>query len=347
MAGEAQARLMLSEHDEALLAGQRALELAAEVDAIAPEAAAEVEAVTHGTIGIVLRLRHRNDAAAGHFRQAVAAARFVGAHHRAARCMFNLGALHLEQGELAEAFTVLDDAATQMRATGDSYALGRVLHAIATIHYYRGELAEAVRLYQDAGALKRQVGDVQGVANSEHSLALALRALGRVDEALEMLERIVTSPVGHAEPWARANYLDSYAVSLLIAGRVDDCVPPLREALDLARRTGGLFEPIVEHHLAMALLVAGGPELAEELAARPLPGGRELLDLQCEARLLRALVHWHRGDTGAVSATADELAGWMAATGCYLYRGLPARLVEAAADPPPLADLPRLLLRHA
>jgi len=345
-ASEAQARLMLSEHDEALLAGQRALDLAAEVGTIAPELAAEVETIAHSTIGILLRLRHRYHEAAGHLRHAIAAARLVGAHHRAARCMFNLGAMQLEEGELAEAFAVLDDAAVQMRATGDSYALGRVLHAIATIHHYRGELAEALRLFDEARALKRQVGDVQGVASSDQSRALTLRALGRVDEALEILEQLVTSPVGHAEPWARAIYLDSYATTLLIAGRGDEAVPPLREALDLARRTGGLFEPTIEQHLAMALLVLGEPDLAEQVAARPLPDGREMLDVQLQARLLRCLVLLHRREIPAVLAAADELARWMAATGVYMYRGLPTRLAATAADPPPPAELPRLLLRH-
>src|SRR6266545_4463694 len=232
------------------------------------------------------------------------------------------------------------------RTTGDSYALGRVLHAIATIHHYRGELAEALRLFDEARALKRQVGDVQGVASSDQSRALTLRALGRVDEALEILEQLVTSPVGHAEPWARAIYLDSYATTLLIAGRGDEAVPPLREALDLARRTGGLFEPTIEQHLAMALLVLGEPDLAEQVAARPLPDGREMLDVQLQARLLRCLVLLHRREIPAVLAAADELARWMAATGVYMYRGLPTRLAATAADPPPPAELPRLLLRH-
>ncbi len=140
--------------------------------------------------------------------------------------------------------------------------------------------------------------------------------------------------------------MDSYATTLLIAGRGDEAVPPLREALDLARRTGGLFEPTIEQHLAMALLVLGEPDLAEQVAARPLPDGREMLDVQLQARLLRCLVLLHRREIPAVLAAADELARWMAATGVYMYRGLPTRLAATAADPPPPAELPRLLLRH-
>jgi tetratricopeptide (TPR) repeat protein/transcriptional regulator with XRE-family HTH domain len=345
-ASQAAARLMLSEHDEALLAGRHALDLAAEVAAMAPELAAEVESVAHAVVGILSRLRKRDDEAVDHFRRAIAAARLIGAHHRAARGMFNLGAMWVDRGELAEGRKVLEDAAAQFRLTGDSYALGRVLHALATVHHYRGELAEAVELFDEACALKRQVGDVQGLATSEHSRALTLRTLGRVDEALEVLERVVTSPAGHAEPWARASYLDSYATALLIAGRVGEAVAPLREALDLARSTGGMFEPMIELHLAMALLVTGEPELAEELAARPLPGDRVTLEARCEARLLRAMVAVSRGDTAAVLAAADEIARWMATTGFQTYRGVAARLVTAAAAPPPLAELPALMLRH-
>jgi hypothetical protein len=76
-----------------------------------------------------------------------------------------------------------------------------------------------------------------------------------------------------------------------------------------------------------------------------------MLEMQFDARLLRALVALSRGDTAAVLAAADEIERWTAATGFQVYRGLPARLAVAAAatdagSPPPLAELVASLLRH-
>src|SRR5207253_10103131 len=118
-----------------------------------------------------------------HLREAVAVARSVGLHHRAGRCLFNLGALAWEQGGVDAADSLYEEAAVEMRATGDTFGLARVLHARANVLSWHGEQVAAVAMFEQACALKRQVGDVQGLASSEQSLALALRALGRVDEA--------------------------------------------------------------------------------------------------------------------------------------------------------------------
>jgi hypothetical protein len=68
-----------------------------------------------------------------------------------------------------------------------------------------------------------------------------------------------------------------------------------------------------------------------------------MLDLQCDARLLRLLLLMTRGEIPAMVAAAGDLTRWMEATGFLMYRGAPGRLVAAAAAPPPPADLPRLL----
>jgi tetratricopeptide (TPR) repeat protein len=340
---EAQARLQLSEHDEALRVAERALDLATELAEIAPDPTAAVAAHAHSTIGIVLRLRKRYEEAADHLSTAAATARRVGLHHRAGRCLFNLGAIRLEQGDFDRARAVMDQAADEMRTTGDTYGLARVLHGIAVIHEFQGESSTALALYDEACALKEQLGDAQGLANSRHSRALTLRSLGRVDEALTAFEQILASPAGHSEPWARASYLDSYATTLLVAGRIDEAPRLLREAMELARNTGGLYTKVTECHLALALLAGGEPELARKLAAEELPARNEQPDTQLDARLLRAAVALYHRDGPAVLAVADELARWVSATGYLQQRHAADRLVAAAAAPPAPAELPRLL----
>jgi tetratricopeptide (TPR) repeat protein len=77
-ATEAQARLQLSEHDEAMRVAERALAWETELAAITPESAAEVAASAHWVIGVVLRLRRRDEEAAEHLSTAAATARRAG-----------------------------------------------------------------------------------------------------------------------------------------------------------------------------------------------------------------------------------------------------------------------------
>jgi len=342
-ATQAQARLQLSEYDEALRLGHAALDLAARITTIAPEPADEVAAHAGFTVGVVLRMQSRHATADAALRAAADRARRVGLHHLAGRCLFNIGALWMEQGDLVESLRVWESVAVTMRATGDNYGLARVLHAMAAVRHYRGEPAEDLALCEQAGALKRQHGDAQGMANVDLGRALALRTLDRVDEALAVLHGILAGPMSHTEPSARVHYLDAYGTTLLVAGRTDDALDPLREALDLAERTGGLYERVTRQHLALAELAAGDPERAIELADEELPGKGSLLELQLDARLLRAAVALARHDRAGVAAAADELARWVDATGFLLHRTTPAALNTAAADPPPPRDIPRLI----
>jgi tetratricopeptide (TPR) repeat protein/transcriptional regulator with XRE-family HTH domain len=340
---QARAHLQLSEHDEALRVARYALDLTGGLAILAPELADDVAAGAHLTIGIVLRLHQCHEEAAAHLSTAATIASRIGLHHRAGRCLFNLGALRLERGELAEASKVLDEAIEQLRVTGDSYGLARGLHSIAVIRNFQGEPEAALALFEEACALKEQVGDRQGLANSRHNRALTLRRLGRIDEALAALEAVLASPAGRDEPWARANYLDSYATTLLIAGRLDEAPELLREAVELARSTGGMYLYSAERHLAVALLVRGEPELAERLAAQELPDRAGLLEAQLDARLLRIAVALYRRDPAAVREAADELAWWVEATGYFSYREVPEQLAAVVTEPPPLAELPKLL----
>jgi tetratricopeptide (TPR) repeat protein len=237
----------------------------------------------------------------------------------------------------------MDEGANQMRRTCDSFGLARVPHGIAVICGIRGEWTTALTLYDEACALKLRVGDAQGLANSKHGRAWILRALGRVEEALAAFEQILASPAGRSEPWTRANYLDGYATTLLTAGRIDEAPELLREALELARNTGGLYARVTEYHLAVALLAAGDPGLAERLAAADLPDRKDLPEAQVEARLLRAAVALYRRDYPGVLVATEELGRWVDAVGYLSHRDTPGRLVAAAAAPPAPAELPRLL----
>jgi tetratricopeptide (TPR) repeat protein/transcriptional regulator with XRE-family HTH domain len=342
-ATEARARLQLSEHDEALRVGEHALALARSLGWVAPEVAEDVAASAGLTVGVVLRLRGRHVEASTRLREAAEHARRAGLHHLAGRCQFNLGAMDMERGDLDGAYRLWSELETSMRSIRASYGLARLLHGLALVHWYRGERTQALDRFDEACALKEELGDVQGLANSRHSRALVLRGLHRVDEALGELAAILHGPAAQSEGWARVNYLDSYATTLMVAGRIEDALEPLREALDLARHTGGLYEGLTSMHLALAHLASGDPGPAATLAAQPLPGRQSLLEEQLDARLLRAALALARQDMAGVLGASRELAAWIGSTGMHLWDAVPDRLISASHRPPPPADLPRLI----
>jgi tetratricopeptide (TPR) repeat protein len=340
---QARARLQLSDHDEALRLGEHALELAERVGAIEPGLADDVAAKAGFTVAVVLRMHRRYPQATRQLRAAAEHADRAGLHHLAGRCAFNLGALRMEQGDLAEPLRLWEDVAARMRGTGDSFGLARVLHSLALVRQYRGETAEGLDLYDQACALKRRLGDVQGLANSQMGRALTLRVLGRVDEALAELAAILDGPAAHSEPWARANYLDSYGTTLLVAGRIEEAFAPLREAVELARQTGGLYEHGTRQHLAIAELAAGDPQPAALLAANQPPDREALLEAQLNARLLPAAVALARHDTAGLRTATGELSRWVEATGFALHRHTPAVLLAAAGPGLTPSGVPRLI----
>jgi hypothetical protein len=62
-----------------------------------------------------------------------------------------------------------------------------------------------------------------------------------------------------------------------------------------------------------------------------------------DRRFLAGAVALARGDAAAVRDAARAMAKQVSGSGYALYAPVAARLEAAAADPPPLAALPRLL----
>jgi tetratricopeptide (TPR) repeat protein/transcriptional regulator with XRE-family HTH domain len=342
-ATQARALLQLSDYDSAVRVGEEALALSAQLATIAPVPAADAAANAGFAVGVVLRLRARHAEAAEQLRRAAQQAHRAGLHNLANRCLLNLGVLHLEQSDIAQALQVWQGLAEQMRITGDSFGQARVSHGLAVAYHQRGDLAAALQHYDQACAQKQQLGDVQGLASSQQARAMLLRGTGRIEEARHALRAILDGPAAHTEPWARMHYVDSYATTLLMVGEVEAATELLREAVELARQTGKPFQRLIEYHLAMARLVAGDPGPARALAAAPLPDRSSILEAQLEGRMLRAAVALVDRDAAAVAEVADDVAAWIDATGMGLFRDKPAALRAAALAPPAIGDLPRLV----
>jgi tetratricopeptide (TPR) repeat protein len=341
-ASEARAYLMLSQYDDAIGAGDRATALAGHLRTVVPKEAAEVRARALATLGIVARLRRQPEAFAS-LRRAVAAAREAGLHELANRCLFNIGALRFELGQLDAALEVFDEVLAEMQAVGDSYGMARVLHAMAQVQRSGGDLEAALATLDRACTMKRELGDVLGLASSENSRAYALMSLGRVAEARTLVERILAETADMGEQWVRGHVLDTLGLVMLVAGEVDKAQATLREALALPGRADPHSRAEIEAHLALALLVQGEVELAEQALEHGVPTefGAEI---ELQLHFLDAALALARNDHKAMRNAAQAMGERVAATGYTVYAPIAAALAAAADEPPPLTRLPQMLL---
>src|SRR6266540_3356914 len=340
-ATECRAHLMLSAYDDAVRRGEQALDLATRLGAVAPRSVAEVRARALAVLGIVARLRRRYDAALDHLRRAMAAAREADLHELANRCLFNIGALRFEQGQMEAALEVYVEALAEMRALGDSYGVARLLHALSQVQRNRGDVEATLALLDEACHIKRQLGDTLGLAVSQNSKAMALLSIGRLAEARALSERTLVETADSGEQWARGHFLDTLAMVELVAGEAGRARDALCEALALPALTDPQIRALIATHLALAELIDGSVERAEALLREEVPdehGPEVALDRQ----FLAAAVALARGDAAAAGGAARRMASQVTSSGFALYAPVAARL-EAAADPPPLTALPRLL----
>jgi ATP/maltotriose-dependent transcriptional regulator MalT len=340
---ESRAHLMLSSYDEAGRVAGSALELAAQIETVAPELATEVQARSQATLGLVSRLQGRHEAALEHLRQAIDAAQAVGLTELANRCLFNSGATLFERGDLETALNAYSEAAAKMEARADSYGSTRVLHAIAVIDFYRGNVQKALDTLGKVCAVKRQLGDVQGLAHSENQIALGLLALGRIAEAYTLVERLLADTARTGEQRSRGYFLDTLGVIHAISGEHAVAQQVFRDALALPGIVDNRrIQVLILTHLALSQLAGGNLREAEQLAADSICYGLGP-EVEMEQRFLEGAIALARGWRTKARAAAIAMATRADTTGYRLYRPAADRLAAVSDNPPPIAGLPRLL----
>lgn len=344
---QCRAHLMRSDHDTAISVGRQALELADRIAPVSPQVAAEVSARAHAVLGVVRRLRRETAAALAHLDSSVAAARMAGLPQLAARSTFNLGALRLEQGDLAGAGRLFTDLLPEMRARGDSYGAGRVLHAMGVIRLNQGDPTGAIDLLEQAVAAKSGLGDLAGAATSEHSRALALLALGRVADARQLVDRVLAASTGTGERWARAHFLDTTGMIALVEGDLTRAARAFTDAQGLAAeiRADPHLAALLQVHLVLTRLAAGDLDGAGWLAGSLVVDGLGGT-LAFEAEFARGALAAAAADRSAALAATAAMASRAAATGNAYYAAAAARLAATIDAPPPPGRFPALLWLH-
>ncbi|MEV6833061.1 LuxR C-terminal-related transcriptional regulator [Streptomyces sp. NPDC051133] len=179
-------------------------------------------------------------------------------------------------------------------SAGHGHAVrARLTLELARVHYQQEQPSAARALLT---GLLRGTG---GPAPDAQAPALAARVAcqqAEPDEALRLGEQAVRSAWLRRDAAGLANALDARAAARLCRGEFAEAVADLRECLEVVAHTGRPQDTAwCTHHLAWALLQAGGELEADELMSRCLP-------------VLRQQAPWPRAAAALHTAGAVRLA---------------------------------------
>ncbi|MBL9077565.1 MAG: CHAT domain-containing protein [Planctomycetes bacterium] len=245
-------------------------------------------------------------------------------------------------GEAADAATLLEDAAEELRLAGSTeaallghravLALRRELHdgdvhedvatslnRVAVCQLALGELAAAVQQFEQVVAIRERLpaaGRDLETARARGNLAAGLRSLGRFDAALQQYElafACYSQALGGRDDFGLAACVSNHGYCLESMGRVDEALPRYELSLSMLRRlTGGADHPLLAS--AVHMVAYGLDSLGRRQEAVPK-----------YEQALAILDRLHRGaDHPHVAATASNFAV------CLLWLGHGERALQQA-----------------
>lgn len=123
-------------------------------------------------------------------------------------------------------------------AAGDEIAESRARSVLAMVHWTLGNYSEALRNSDRSIQLLEHLGERGSTAFAFAVKGGILLSMGQLDEALEWHRRSIESFDSATEEVAgRARALSGLGLTYLAQKQFDEALPPLLEALELARRT--------------------------------------------------------------------------------------------------------------
>jgi len=143
-------------------------------------------------------------------------------------------------GDAARAKVLYARSGELSRAAGDEVGVATArfrLGVVASVHEH--DLLRARRLFEESLAEYRRLGDRVGELQALGSLGTVLHHLGEHTKSLELVEQSIAMAREIDWAWWQFRYTAGIAVWHVEDGRADDAEERGREALALARRTGG------------------------------------------------------------------------------------------------------------
>jgi ATP/maltotriose-dependent transcriptional regulator MalT len=342
-----QAQNRLSNYPEATAEADRALELAGRATGGPPQAVAEVQARAHLTLGQATRIHRRLDAAVAHLTRAVDAALRADRPELVSQARHTLAVVYFEQGDMDAAVALFTEVLARFRQIGDGYGAARVLLALTQVFLNQSALHRALESTTEASEIRLRLGDRPGVANANCVRAEVLLAYGDLDQARDLIEEVVATSTEICSTRERGYQLAVLAQAHLVAGNPAAAVAALRTGLVLPDIAGTALQLLLHEYLAMALIIAGDVDQAEQILSRPdgeraigaeVPPGIRLDAYAVE--VARAIA---RDDRAAAAQWVATMARYAGETGRTRYREVAARLATAVAGTATPAELPRLI----
>jgi ATP/maltotriose-dependent transcriptional regulator MalT len=341
---ECHALWTLSRFAEATPAGEQALALADDLARLAPHLADIIRARTHFTLSLVYYYRRIYDTALQHARQLVDTARRANLRELEYSGLGSLGVLTVEYlGQIELGIAYLDQAVTGFVDLGYSYELGNLLELRATAHFLFTEFAQAAADLNRAEDILRQIGDSERLAFCRATQGLVLLAQDQVAEARVLGETLLASHEGHDGCLHTLYTLYLLVMVQLVEGKFAEAVTTARQALALpAAALDPAVSSEIQGDLALALLLGGKMEEAQQFLADPTLGQADMWS-GFHRGLIASIMALAEGNPAGAKAIAEQVGERANAAGFRFFSLSATRLAEAAANPPSLTTLPRLL----
>ncbi|MEA2559656.1 MAG: eukaryotic-like serine/threonine-protein kinase [Acidobacteriota bacterium] len=146
--------------------------------------------------------------------------------------------VRFDQGELAEASRLYQEALDTYRAIGNRGAEAGALNNIAVVLRSQGDLDRASQLYEEVLAISREIGSRAGEAYALNNLAGVLLRRGRLDEAGRLFEQALAIRREQGDKSGEAYALDNLGVALRRKGDLAGARHRHDLALRLRKETG-------------------------------------------------------------------------------------------------------------
>jgi len=169
------------------------------LEAALPRANPRTRARLFSSLGSALKARGEHDAAARSYRAALELADSLAERHLAAGAAANLGAVHLDVGELGPGIERTREAARRLVALGRDRDAARAMHNLAHAALWIGDLPMVRPLVKHAEAAAGRAGDAEARA----WVALARAELRAREGKLEKARAALEEALEHAPESAR------------------------------------------------------------------------------------------------------------------------------------------------
>jgi tetratricopeptide (TPR) repeat protein len=155
-----------------------------------------------------------------------------------ARALNNIAILLYDQGDLASAKAMYEQALGVFREVGNKFAVAAVLNNIGNVLINQRDLEGAKRMHEEALAIRREIGDRSQIAFTLHNLAGALAEQGDLAGAKKTYQQLLDMRREMGEKSGVAYTLNNLGEVLSSQGDLVAARKTVEEALAIRKQLG-------------------------------------------------------------------------------------------------------------